>query len=80
METQPPMQRHRWPAVVVAVAGVAVIAFSGYLLATWPPEPPESDVTVPAGSRTQGPAETDPSSTAATGLAVVVLGDEYSAQ
>ena len=58
-----------WPAVVVVAAAVAVIALSGYLLATWPPEPEASPLSSPPSRSAETPS-----------AAVFVLGDSVSAE
>jgi lysophospholipase L1-like esterase len=67
-----------WSGGLVIAAAITVVAFSAYLLATWPPDPPGS-ATLTVGD--------SPSSTSGTASApdqdeatVVVLGDSFSAQ
>jgi hypothetical protein len=75
-----------WPAVLVVAAAVAVTAFSGYLLATWPPDPPapppptaeEAPAASPTTAPTASPATEAPGPEAEPRL--VVLGDSYSAE
>lgn len=62
-----------WLGVMVVMAAVAVTAFSGYLLANWPPDPPAPATRKPASApATTGPAQEDP--------VMVVLGDSVSAE
>jgi lysophospholipase L1-like esterase len=75
---RPPRQRSKWPAVLVGLAGVGVLAFSAYLLTSWPPEPPESGVDPDALGA--GQAATAASITAAERPLLAVLGDEFSAE
>lgn len=79
MGSQSPAQRSKWPVFLVAVVGVAVLAFSAYLLAAWPPEPPEAGLTVPDEPRTPGRAETAASSAAGAGIDLAVIADEFTA-
>lgn len=67
-----------WSAVIVVAAAVAVIAFSGYLLASWPPDPPAS--TLPAGSTSAPSTATEGESAPAEDTTLVVLGDSFSAE
>lgn len=62
--------------MLVVATAVAVIAVTGYLLSTWPPDPPPA----PDAERLRG-AEPSPSSSREEDLrALVVLGDSYSAE
>lgn len=74
-----------WSAVFVVAAAVAVIVFSGYLLATWPPDPPaasapatQDEVSSPAASPTESSTESPAAEDAQQAL--VVLGDSFSAR
>jgi lysophospholipase L1-like esterase len=77
-----------WPAVLVAVAGVAVTVFSGYLLSTWPPQPPPTRASAPSPAAQPGPStprETHGGSSRSPGEAaqpalVTVLGDGFTAE
>lgn len=61
-------------AVLVVVAAVVVAIVSGYLIASWPPEPPES---TESSGLVGGPS---PAASSADGeTLLVVLGDSYSA-
>jgi lysophospholipase L1-like esterase len=83
------MSRQSWSAIVLVAAAVVVIAFSGYLLATWPPEPPGAapPATSPASAeqtRAASPspseAETKPKPAPKPKPVVAVLGDSYSVE
>jgi lysophospholipase L1-like esterase len=65
--------RVNWSAVVVASAAVAVLAFSGYLVASWPPETP-----APQGPQVAGRELGGPSPPSDGELSVLVLGDSFS--
>lgn len=67
-----------WSAILVVAAAVAVIAFSGYLLASWPPDPPAAPEPDTQG-RVTAPAESE-SPSAEEPPSVVVLGDSFSAR
>jgi lysophospholipase L1-like esterase len=65
-----------WLGIALVAMAVAVIAWTAYLLAGWPPEPPSSGLAAqqqPAG----GPPSAPETGTAETVL--VVLGDAFSA-
>jgi lysophospholipase L1-like esterase len=64
-----------WLGIVLVAAAVAVIAWTAYLLAGWPPSPPRSSLAIqqPAGS------STSTSGTATQETVLVVLGDVFSA-
>lgn len=74
-----------WSAVLVVAAAVGVIGFSGYLVGTWPPEPPDSTLAIsndPSPAAATAPA-TSPSpspSPAAERRVVAVLGGSFSAE
>lgn len=83
------MTRVSWSAIVLVAAAVVVIAFSGYLLATWPPDPPDAapPATSPASAeqtRAASPspseAETKPTPEPKPKPVVAVLGDSYSVE
>ena len=69
-----------WSAVVVVAAAVAVIAFSGYLLASWPPDPPESTLPASSTPSTSTAPSASPSASQAPEekTAVAVIGDSFS--
>jgi lysophospholipase L1-like esterase len=79
-----------WSVVLLVAAAVAVTAFSGYLLATWPPDPPPAPPV--AGEEPTGAASptTSPTASPATEATeatepedeprLVVLGDSFSAE
>jgi lysophospholipase L1-like esterase len=68
-----------WPAILVVVAAVAVIAFSGYLLASWPPEPPAPPPAASQG-RANAPATSGTVEDEEEKPVLVVLGDSFSAR
>jgi lysophospholipase L1-like esterase len=62
--------RVKWPAIVIAAAAVAVVAFSGYLVTSWPPYTPAP----------RGPVVAGPQGVPAPPIedVVLVLGDSFS--
>ena len=85
------MTRVSWSAIVLVAAAVVVIAFSGYLLATWPPDPPDAapPATSPASaeqtragspSPAEAEPETKPEPQPKPKPVVAVLGDSYSVE
>lgn len=71
-----------WSAVLLIAEVVAVTIFGGYLLATWPPDPPTEPVSMPQGR--DASAEAGDGTTRASGNAdettMVVLGDSISVE
>jgi len=76
------MTRVSWSAIVLVAAAVLVIAFSGYLLASWPPDPPGAPSgTSPASAEQTPPGSPSPSEAEPEPEPVVaVLGDAYTVQ
>lgn len=70
-----------WSAVLLVAAAVAVTAFSGYLIATWPPDPPSA--AAPVSQTSDGETDSDtgsaPQPTADQDV-MVVLGDSISVE
>lgn len=60
---------HGWAPALVCAFAVAVVGWTGFELAQWPPDPPESGVLSSA------PAE--PPETPVTGTSWLVVGDSY---
>ena len=81
------MTRVSWSAIVLVAAAVVVIAFSGYLLASWPPDPPDAapPATSPASAEqtrapSPSPSEAESEPKAKPRPVVAVLGDSYSVE
>lgn len=77
------MTRESWSAIVLVGAAVVVIAFSGYLLASWPPDPPGAapPATSPASAeqtQPESPSPSEPEPEPKPKPVVAVLGDSYS--
>lgn len=74
-----------WPAVLVVVAAIIVIAACGYLLSTWPPEPPPAPESVAregssaSDERSQN-AEPAAAEVSQEPLVMTVLGDSFTAR
>lgn len=74
-----------WPAVLVVAAAVVVIAACGYLLSTWPPEPPPAPDSVareksPASDERSQDAEPAAAEVSQEPLVMTVLGDSFTAR